>query len=293
MKKYNLLLLVLLIATSLSAQTKSDYNLLVHKKGGQPVTFDAATVDSISFMKMPAFNTGDDFKIELSEINSSTLNVTFTPKDEKLTYYASLVDQMGYDKAWDELGSLYTLDKQWWEYLASVYGKNWLEILPSQLSTGKYKLVGTEDYSFILWDHVYYAYCYGMDSDGEISTPYYIQQFRTPNPTPSANVITVESITPGEDQKIVVKVNASNGDQYYVGAQKKTYVDYYVQTLGSVDAMFKNLAQSMRPTPVFLHNGNKEIELYCNSANTDYVLIICGYDGGPTTPIQLIDFKSK
>ncbi len=293
MKKYNLLLLAIILVTSLGAQTKKDYNLLVHQKDGQQVTLDAAEIDSISFMKLPPINTGDDFSIEVDEITSSSLNVKFTPKDNNITYYACLTDQLAFDRAWDEYGSIYEMDKGWWQYLAEVYSKSWLEILPSQVSKGPYTMHGSDDYGFILWDHTYYAYCYGLDAEGQITTPYYIKQYKTPKPNPSRNVLTIESITPGDENKVKVKINQSNEDQYYVCAQKKSYVDYYVESLGSVDAMFKNLIMSMNPTQLYLHNGSKDIELYCGTSNADYVLIVCGYDGGPTTAIQLKDFKTK
>ncbi len=99
MKKYNLLLLAIILVTSLGAQTKKDYNLLVHQKDGQQVTLDAAEIDSISFMKLPPINTGDDFSIEVDEITSSSLNVKFTPKDNNITYYACLTDQLAFDRA--------------------------------------------------------------------------------------------------------------------------------------------------------------------------------------------------
>lgn len=293
MKKYSLMLLAMMMAFTVGAQTKNDYNLLVHQKDGKVVTYDAAEVDSISFLELPAFNTGDDFVIEPAEITSSVIKVNIVPKDKDITYYACFTDQVGYGRAWDEYGSIYAMDKEWWTYMASQYNKTWLEILPSQVNKGGYTIDGGTDYGFILWDHEYYAYCYGLNMQGEMTTPLYIKKFKTLTPTPSENKITVESVTPGEDGKVMVKITTTNDDPYYVGAQKKSYIESWAKNLGSNEAMFKKLISQQNPTPLYIHNGSQEIELYCATRNADYSVIICGYDGGPTTELQLVPFRTN
>ncbi|MCI6703062.1 MAG: hypothetical protein MR455_07035 [Prevotella sp.] len=293
MKKYSLMLLAIMMAFTVGAQTKNDYNLLVHQKDGKVVTYDAAEVDSISFLEMPAFNTGDDFVIEPAEITSSVLKVNIVPKDKNITYYSCFTDQTGYGRAWDVYGSIFNMDKEWWVYVASLYSKTWTDILPSQVNKGDYTMDGGTDYGFILWDHEYYAYCYGLSLEGEITTPIYMQKYKTLSPTPSENKITVESVTPGEDGKVMVKISTTNDDPYYVGAQKKNYIDSWVKDLGSNEAMFKNLISQQHPTPQYIHKGSQEIELYCATKNADYQVIICGYNGGPTTEIQLVPFRTN
>ncbi|MDD7318239.1 MAG: hypothetical protein PUG74_06090 [Prevotellaceae bacterium] len=274
------------------AQTKNDYNLLVHKKDLNIKSFDAANVDSISFFEIPPFNTGDDFTIEEKEITSSSVKIDFIPKDKNLTYYACITHQDGFDRAWDEYGSLYNMDKDYWVWMGQIYNKDWLEVLKTQALKGDYSLDGNEDYGFILWDEVYYAYCFGLDEQGEMNTPLYLKKYKTPVPVKSDNTLLVESIVPGDNGAVKIKVNASNNDQYYVAAQKKSYVDFYVNSLGSVEAMFKYTISRIDPG-MYLHKGSEEIELYCATPNTDYVLIVCGYDGGPTTEIQLRDFRTQ
>ncbi|RRC98416.1 hypothetical protein [Prevotella sp. OH937_COT-195] len=293
MKKYNLLLLAIIMVTSLGAQTKNDYNILVHKNDGQVVTVDASEVDSISFFEMPPINTGDDFTIEADEITSSSIKLTITPKDKNSTFYTSLLYQEAYDKAWDKYGSIYDMDKAWWQFLAENSQKDWLEILPLQVKKGVYQFNGREEYGYILWDNVYYAYCYGLNEQGEMTTPYYIKKYKTPMPIPSNNVLNVESITPDiNNKKVKVKVTATNNDQYFICAQRKSYVDFWLNKLGSVDAMFKNLINQLAPTPDYFYKGSQEIDVYCAKAYADYVLILCGFDGGPTTEIKLEHFKN-
>lgn len=293
MKKYSLMLLAIMMAFTVGAQTQNDYNLLVHQKDGKVVSYDAAEVDSISFLEIPPFNTGDDFVIEPAEITSSVLKVNIVPKDKDMTYYACVSNQSGFDKAWDEYGSFFKMDQAWWLYMAGASQKTLEEILQTQVNKGDYLMDGGTDYGFILWDQEYYAYCYGLSLEGKMTTPLYIKKFKTLSPTPSDNQITVESVTPGENGKVVVKIKTTNDDPYYVTRETQSYVDYWVNELGSGEAMFKRLINETGLESQRIHQGSKEIELNCRSKDTGYNVIVCGYDGGPTTELQLVPFKTN
>ncbi len=294
MKKYMIMLVGFMMTMTAGAQTQGDYNLLVHKKDGTMLTFPAEEVDSLTFVEEAPIQQGDNFKIAVSNITSTKADITITPQDPDMTYYHSIIDQTGYDSAYDTWGSIYELDKGWWKYVAQLYNKDWLEIMRSDLSKGKQEFESTVDISRLLWDETYYVYCYGINSeDGSVTTPLHFEKFKTAMPEESKNTFKVDILSNESDGTVKIKVTTTNNDQYYVGAQTKTFVDYYVESEGGVDEMFKTLIFKSPATSQHLHNGTKEVELFLQRRNTPYYLIICGYDGGPTTKIELIEFVTN
>lgn len=92
-----------------------------------------------------------------------------------------------------------------------------------------------------------------------------------------------------------VKVTASNNDPYIVEAQPKAAWDKYLSNNGN-DAV-KAASEILRVSysgyaDNYTVTGNYEGKKEVGSSNTEYVLIVCGYDSGVTTDVQVVPFKT-
>lgn len=89
-----------------------------------------------------------------------------------------------------------------------------------------------------------------------------------------------------------VKVTASNNDPYIVEAQPKAAWDKSLSNNGN-DAV-KAAGEILRVSysgcaDNYTVTGNKKDVA---SSNTEYVLIVCGYDSGVTTDVKVVPFKT-
>ncbi|WP_308275810.1 hypothetical protein [Prevotella sp.] len=91
-----------------------------------------------------------------------------------------------------------------------------------------------------------------------------------------------------------VKVTASNNDPYIVEAQPKAVWDKFLSNNGNdaVKAASEILRVSYSDADNYTVTGNYEGKKEVGSSNTEYVLIVCGYDSGVTTDVQVVPFKT-
>ncbi|WP_444368327.1 hypothetical protein [Prevotella sp.] len=92
-----------------------------------------------------------------------------------------------------------------------------------------------------------------------------------------------------------VKVTASNNDPYIVEAQPKAAWDKFLSNNGN-DAV-KAAGEILRVSysgyaDNYTVTGNYEGKKDVGSSNTEYVLLVCGYDSGVTTDVQVVPFKT-
>ena len=132
-----------------------------------------------------------------------------------------------------------------------------------------------------------------MNADGNCTTDVYETQFTTDDVTPSDNVLSCE-VVKTYSNGCDVKVTASNNDPYIVEAQPKAAWDKYLSNNGNdaVKAASEILRVSYSDADNYTVTGNYEGKKEVGSSNTEYVLIVCGYDSGVTTDVQVVPFKT-
>ena len=208
-------------------------------------------------------------------------------KEEWEAKYAANTEQIvaeaieGWKK--DLENNLYPDNKTWQEYM-----------VPYQMET-----VGDVDMAKIRnlhWNTEYVFYCYGMNAEGEQTTPVVFQAFATIQPEASDNVIT---ITIDETTKTSVNftINTTNEDPYFVSIQR---VDYLARFEGeeSYDEMIWDLVslKTDDELAVNVFNGsraftNQDINKSVNGFK-EYKVVVWGFGEGPTTqPIFSETFK--
>ena len=103
-----------------------------------------------------------------------------------------------------------------------------------------------------------------------------------------ANKITVE-IGDVYYNGVDVKVTTTNNDLYFVGSEPASYFKYFADN----EEMLKSWFTDIRDNADLQHRGNAEFKKTVKKPDTDYYLIVVGYNGGPSTELQLIPFHTK
>lgn len=309
----------LLIAAglALSATCYAQDNVTVNTASGQKVykmddiesiTFDGATMKVNKNSKETEMPAGiskasattksaakDLFTINVTDVTKTSATVTFTPKDNTMTYYYFVVPESSREQMIDQYGSIQKSDLEYLKYCAESADYDLDFFLGQILVKGTVSKDARDITQGNLTPNtVYYAYCYGMNADGNSTTDVYENQFTTDDVTPSDNVLSCE-VVKTYSNGCDVKVTASNNDPYIVEAQPKAAWDKSlsnndndaVKAAGEIlRVSYSGYADNYTVTGSY--EGKKEV----GSSNTEYVLIVCGYDSGVTTDVQVVPFKT-
>ena len=251
------------------------------------LAFDKYGVEGEAQMLTVKVGTGEEdmFTITLSNITCNNVGVKITPKDPNMYYSWATYTQERYDQIINQYGDLNGFDNAWWNFVAEQYGISWEEAMQGDLSSG---VTNEPQSEWLYWDSDYVVAVYGVDyNDGAPLTKITTAAVHTLAPTPSDNVITVELGTVYRDG-VDVTVTTTNDDTYLVGAERADYVNYYA----SNEALMKAWLSDVHDNATLKHNGDDSFKKTVMRADTDYFLIVVGFNGGPTTNVQLIPFHT-
>ena len=296
MKKFlSLSILFLFFVMGAVAQENKNYVMKIQKKDTL-LSIPVAQIDSIYFEEQA--QQGDlTFDINVSNITSGSADIVITPSDDTAPYYYAISDSVGKNNRDNNYnGSWYDLEVGWWSYLAGFYSMTWQQVAAQFLTTGQHTADIQEDYGGrLMWDTPYYVYCFGMDTEGNLTSDITEKEFRTTKPVPSDNEITV-TIKQELSDGVMIDVATTNDDTYFIDCQKTSYVDYYLdQYNGSKDQMFYHFFSSISSmvNDQYFHSGDQtDLKAVASTSDADYYIIICGFNDGPTTDIQLIPFHT-
>lgn len=252
-----------------------------------------AGIAKASATTLPA--TKDQFTIEVKDVTKTSATVTFTPKDNAMTYYYFVVSNATRQQMIDKYENIQNADLEFLKYNAQRGGYDLNFYLGQILAKGPV----TKDARDIAQGNltpgtVYYAYCYGMNSDGSFTTDVYEQKFSTEAVTPSKNVITCE-VVKTYSNGCDVKTTTTNGDPYIIDAQPKaTWEKALSQHQGNAVETANELLRIAYSgyADNYTVTGNYEGKKDAGSPDTEYVLIVCGFDSAVTTDVQIIPFKT-
>ncbi len=232
----------------------------------------------------------DEFALEVTDITKSTAKISITPKDKSMTYYYKVLSETERAKLIEQYGSIQKADLQDIQDYASSMGFGIDMFLPYRLTTG----TKTEDVKNLVAGTKYYLYAYGWNGDGTFTTDIYEKEFTTEAAVKSSNVITVEvgdTYVDGCD----VKVTTTNNDPYIVDVRSKSYWEYILSQNNNdkvaaaqyiVSHLYGSTAEAAS------RKGNQEFKATADEPDTDYVLVVFGYDASITTDVQVVEFKT-
>ncbi len=116
----------------------------------------------------------------MTDVTKTTATVSFTPKDNAMTYYYFVASEADRAKMIEKYGDIQTADFEYLQYSAEQADYGLSEYLSYILVSGP----KTKDTRDIIQSNLepgtkYYAYCYGMNNDGSFTTGVYEKEFTT------------------------------------------------------------------------------------------------------------------
>ena len=238
--------------------------------------------------------------IQLENVSNSFCSYKIYPSDPSLRYYYDVRVQSGdysvdgMDQHGSEEQNMYHFALDWWDFCGSLYGQTALDFM------NEYGLVSgpaADAEEGLIPGQQYCIFAFAVHEDGSLASPVEVTKFITPQP--EASDITFEvsmgTITATE---ATFSVTPSNNDPYFVCVQKASFVDWYVEHDCVDDSMVPKLVDAFNPAVY--------PEVYCQgpvtrstsdflksvSKDTDYYVILFGYNDGQTSPVTLVKFHS-
>lgn len=238
--------------------------------------------------------------IDVTEVGNLSCSYIISPSDPSLRYYSLLRIQSGeysvdgMTQYGSEEQNCYHFALDWWQFCADMYGMTWVEFMnETGLTSGR----SYEHEEGLKPGSQYCIFAFAMNEDGTLASPIEMKKFTTTNPQPSDITfdVTVDNITSNEATFTVVP---SNNDKYFVNVQRASYVDWFVENNCVESNMVPDLTSTMSP--------NVYPEAYCQGTvtrsssdflsslrkNTDYYIIVFGYDEGLTSEVTLVPFHT-
>ncbi len=262
------------------------------------------------------------FDIQISNIGGLTADVSITPPDEELTYYAYIDNMSDYLENFDNNDNLLIqYDYSYWLFISQQYSVPISEVIEADLNIGS-KLINTDYWFRILqWDTEYMVYAYGCDNEGNILVPITKRSFKTLKPSSSDNTFEVEIVkkefvseSDGNQSiygwDIEASIKASNpNDSYFVTITNKDWYDWFFtednKDLPATDEYImyeilnnnltreeigaKDLHLMLKKGDMIYSPRNEYGKLY--GSDKEYAVFIFGADeNGPTTGLYVFPF---
>lgn len=238
--------------------------------------------------------------IQVTSVGNLSCSYTITPADPSLRYYSLLRIQSG-DYSVDgmtqygsEEQNAYHFALDWWSFCADLYGMDWVDFMnQSGLTTGAI----SESESGLKQGEQYCIFAFALNEDGSLASPVEIKKFTTS--VPEASDITFEvSIDNVTSSEAIFTIVPSNNDKYFVNVQRASYVDWFIQNDKVESEMVNSLVSSFNPSvyPEAYCQGtvtrSTDDFLASVRTNTDYYVIVFGYDDGLTSAVTLQKFHT-
>lgn len=238
--------------------------------------------------------------IEVTEVGNLSCSYSITPSDPSLRYYSLLRIQSGeysvdgMTQYGSEEQNCFHFAIDWWQFCADLYGMTWIDFMNEVgLTSGK----TTEHEEGLKPGSEYCIVAFAMNEDGTLASPVEIKKFETSVPQQSDITfeVTVDDINSVE---AIFTVVPSNNDKYFVNVQRASYVDWFIENDCVEEEMVPSITGAMTP--------DLYPEAYCQGTvtrssddflpslrkDTDYYVIVFGYDEGLTSGVSLTKFHS-
>lgn len=238
--------------------------------------------------------------IQVKSLGNTACSYTVIPANQNLRYYHGIRIQSGeysvdgMDQHGSEEQNIFHFVMDWWDFCGGMYGMSWLDFMNSYgLNTGSESWVeegmkpGEE----------YCIYAFAMNEDGTLASPVEVRKVTTS--VPEESDITFEvSIDEMTLDEVIFTVVPSNNDKYFVNVQRASYVDWFIENDCVETEMVQSLVSSISPVvyPEAYCQGTvtRSTSDFLSSIrkNTDYYVIVFGYDDGLTSAVSLTKFHT-
>lgn len=234
---------------------------------------------------IPQVEVSFDIRIENLTLTGCTVAVTATPAS--VVYFINVIDEPTYQEfgANEEAFAAYTNFVV--KYNVDRYGATPEALLRAWGSTGS----DSVDRTGLKPGSTYYAYAVGVNSQFQPNSKPGFVEFKTESATASDNTFTAEFDDMGYTT-VSGTILPTNNDPYLWGIQSKSEIDEFYATDAEVMESLCEMYAGMGIMDSYLANGRTAFSMGSLQPETDYYLLIFGWDQAPTTELTKIPFTT-
>lgn len=243
--------------------------------------------------------------LNVTSIQNRDCHYTITPKNPATKYYYNLRIQSGsysvddFDQYGSEEQNMLHFARDWWSFVADMYGTTWQEYMNSTLTEGVVSegAEATQSDGLVPGEQ-YCLYAFGLDEEGELTTPIEVTKFTTTKPSMVDMTFECEFNEIKADDATFTITPSDQTLPYFVNVQRANYVDWFIENDAMGD-MVTSLTGSITPGqyPEAYNTGTATRKmtdfLGTVRSNNDYYVIVFGWDEGQTTEVQVFKFHTK
>lgn len=294
--------------------------ITAQKEGKAVITAKVDDVSATCSVEVTKKNVVPAKSFELTDLRTtgSNASVMIKPADKNMRYMAAFMRRTIYDRHIQDEGSINAFDLAFWKEATkkpdgTVNEEQFKKAIMRDSNVGE--KVFDEKTNNVRYpfpdDHDIVFVIYGVDPDtGKAITEEYVLDAHTQKRIVNENLTFKVDITDvkATSAKVVVTPSDPNTTWFW-SVQTKRFVDFYIHPTKDIDIegyatnedymVFEKLLTGIYANDfdkIAVQKGKTDISelLHTNSANTDYVLIIFGWDEvkGITSKVEYIDFRS-
>lgn len=263
----------------------TEYYLYAYGLSETGVATTALEKVAFQTVAIPQVDATFDIRIENLSLTSCTVAVTATPAS--VVYFINMIDEATYQEFGGNEKAFTDYTKFVVKYNVDRYGATPEALLKAWGSTGS----DSVDRTGLKPNSKYYAYAVGVNGQFQPNTKPEFVEFKTEAATASDNTFTVEF---GEVNYHSVSgtITPTNNDTYLWGLQSKQEIDENFDSDEAVMEMLCEMYVGMGIMDSYRANGRTEFSMGSLDPETDYYLLLFGWDQAPTTKLTKIPVRT-
>lgn len=248
----------------------------------------------------------NQFDMNVYNIGNRSCSFSISPKDPKVRYYYNLKIQSGpysidnMDQHGSEEQNILHYTRDWWNFVGGMYDMCWQDYMNEYELVSGYIVSGSEEThsSGLTPGKQFCLYAFGMDEDGEMTTPVEVTKFYTSEPQPSDMTFECSFDNISSSDATFTITPSNQDDPYFVNVQRGSYVEWFINN-DCMNDMVESLTGSFNPDlyPECFCQGTSTRQMtdFLGSVRSDedYYVIVFGWDEGQTTPVQVFKFHTN
>lgn len=239
------------------------------------------------------------FVIEVSDQTTWTADVTWTPRDSEATYIAMVVEKEAFDEYGSDEGYIAS-DLEYFRLLAEYTETDFAGVLANYMVSGP----GTERVKGLEQNTDYYAYAYGIEADGTVTTPLVKTLFRTATVEPVTCTFEFAATQVTSTSARLYATPDNKECTYFWDCVSREDWDAFGGDEGAVAANIDLIRRAVEIYQMagydktfadFLTSGMSYSDLDELKADTEYVVFAFGLDpsGTATTALEKQTFRTE